>query len=214
MSKQYHVYYREQQYGPMSWEEAKRNFPPDAQIWTDGMANWQSMSSLMYKNPTPRPMPSPVNPPFVANESSADERFASFGIRLAAYLIDLIIVWVVQFILTWMISTAMAGMFHSIGGYLVIVYLVSIIIAWLYFAILESSEYQATIGKMVLKVRVVDRHFNRISFGNASGRFFGKLLSGLILGIGYLMVLWTPQRQALHDQIADTYIIKNDQHAF
>ena len=59
-----------------------------------------------------------------------------------------------------------------------------------------------------MSLRVTDLNYNRISFGNASGRFFGKILSGLILCIGYMMAGWTERKQALHDQMASTLVIK------
>ena len=70
--------------------------------------------------------------------------------------------------------------------------------AWLYYAIMESSKPQATIGKMALGTKVTTLGGERIGFGRASGRYFGKIVSGLTLGIGYLMAAFTERRQALH----------------
>ena len=81
-------------------------------------------------------------------------------------------------------------------------------VGWLYFALMESSAKQATLGKLVLGVRVTDLSGNRIGFGRASGRFFGKILSGLILGIGYLMAAFTERKQGLHDLIAGTLVLR------
>jgi uncharacterized RDD family membrane protein YckC len=47
----------------------------------------------------------------------------------------------------------------------------------------------------------------RISFGNATGRYFGKILSGLILYVGYLMVAFTDKKQGLHDMMASTLVV-------
>jgi len=80
---------------------------------------------------------------------------------------------------------------------------------WAYTAGLTSSNLQATLGKKILGLKVVDLNGNRISFGQATGRFFASILSGLILGIGYLMVAFNPKKQGLHDQIAGTFVIKN-----
>jgi uncharacterized RDD family membrane protein YckC len=54
----------------------------------------------------------------------------------------------------------------------------------------------------------VDLHGKRISFPRALGRFFATYLSGIILGIGYLMALFTGKRQTLHDMIASTLVVK------
>ena len=82
--------------------------------------------------------------------------------------------------------------------------------AWLYSAYCESSEWQATPGKKILNLVVTDLNGNRISFGRASGRFFAKMVSGLIpLGIGYIMAGFTEKKQALHDMIASCLVLRS-----
>ncbi len=78
--------------------------------------------------------------------------------------------------------------------------------SWLYEAILESSPRQATLGKMVLGLKVTDLAGNRISFARASGRHFAKYLSGAILFMGYIIAGFTDRKQALHDMIAGTLV--------
>jgi len=85
--------------------------------------------------------------------------------------------------------------------------LVQLVLTWLYFAFCESSPWQATLGKLALGIRVVDMEGNRISFLRATGRHFAKLLSGLILMIGYVMVAFTQRKQGLHDIIASTLVL-------
>ncbi|MBI1799930.1 MAG: RDD family protein [Candidatus Eisenbacteria bacterium] len=77
---------------------------------------------------------------------------------------------------------------------------------WLYFAILESSRLQGTLGKLALNIQVTDLEGRRISFARATGRHFGKIVSSLTLLIGYLMQLFTQRRQALHDLMAGTLV--------
>jgi uncharacterized RDD family membrane protein YckC len=62
--------------------------------------------------------------------------------------------------------------------------------------------------KKAMGIKVVDLQGNRISFPRAFGRFFATYLSGIILGIGYLMALFTGKRQTLHDMIASTLVVK------
>jgi len=82
--------------------------------------------------------------------------------------------------------------------------------SWLYYAYCESSEWQATPGKKVLNLVVTDLDGNRISFGRASGRFFAKMISGLIpCGIGYIMAGFTEKKQALHDMIASCLVLRS-----
>jgi uncharacterized RDD family membrane protein YckC len=85
---------------------------------------------------------------------------------------------------------------------------IGIIIRWLYYALLESSPHQASLGKMALGLIVTDLEGNRIGFGRATGRFFAKFLSALTLGIGYMMAGWTERKQALHDMIAGTRVMR------
>jgi len=61
---------------------------------------------------------------------------------------------------------------------------------------------------MALSIKVTDLTGQRISFGRATGRYFGKFVSILILSIGYLMAGWTPKKQALHDRMFDTLVVR------
>ena len=84
---------------------------------------------------------------------------------------------------------------------------VAIAINWAYRAGLESSRYQATLGKLAMRLKVTDLEGHRISLGRATGRFLSKGLSTFALGIGYLMVGFDEQKQGLHDRIAGTLVL-------
>jgi uncharacterized RDD family membrane protein YckC len=87
--------------------------------------------------------------------------------------------------------------------------LLAIVGNWLYYACFESSSWQATPGKKVLNISVTDLTGTRISFGRASGRFFAKFISRLIpLGIGFILAGITERKQALHDMIASTLVLR------
>jgi uncharacterized RDD family membrane protein YckC len=130
-----------------------------------------------------------------------------------AALIDAVIVRVVAVPVGLIFGgLGMAGMMTGLphaglgilgGGVTVIVVLFG---GWLYEALMESSSYQATIGKMVLGMKVTDLYGNRISFGRATGRHFAKILSGMILCIGFIMVGLTERKQGLHDLLAGTLV--------
>ncbi|HEY6867286.1 MAG TPA: RDD family protein [Candidatus Eisenbacteria bacterium] len=79
---------------------------------------------------------------------------------------------------------------------------------WLYFAALESSGWSGTPGKRVLGLRVTDSSGAHIRFGRATGRLAGKLLSAVPLGLGFLMAAFTARRQALHDLLAGTLVVR------
>lgn len=78
---------------------------------------------------------------------------------------------------------------------------------WVYFAAMESSSLQGTFGKVVIGIKVTDISGARISFGRASGRYFGKFISTIILDIGWLMAAFTTKKQALHDSMADCLVV-------
>ena len=80
---------------------------------------------------------------------------------------------------------------------------------WFYFASMESGERQATYGKSIMGIAVVDENGNQISFARATGRHFAKGISGAIFCIGYLMAIFTPKKQALHDYICQTLVVKS-----
>jgi uncharacterized RDD family membrane protein YckC len=79
----------------------------------------------------------------------------------------------------------------------------SLVITWLYHALMESSEWQATVGKKALGLVVTDMAGRRMSFWRATGRHFAKIVTNMVpLFIGYIMAGFTAQKQALHDMIA------------
>jgi uncharacterized RDD family membrane protein YckC len=92
-------------------------------------------------------------------------------------------------------------------GFMVFIYIAII----LYFPILESSNWQATIGKRAVGIKVIDLDGKRITFPRALGRFFAKIISGLVLYIGFIMAGFTERKQALHDIIAGTLVIMDNE---
>lgn len=86
--------------------------------------------------------------------------------------------------------------------------LLSTLIGWVYYAPMESSTEQATLGRMAVGIIVTDLSGNRISFRRASARYFASILPLPTLGIGYFMAAWTEKKQTLHDMIAGTLVIK------
>ena len=135
--------------------------------------------------------------------------YAEFWKRAVAWFIDYamfsILGSIVWYVLKLPIPEHVTPIFG--GTWVIFTNPLGIIIGWLYFALMESSEKQATLGKMAVKIKVTDMSGNRISFGKATGRYFGKIISGLILGIGYFMAGFTPQKQALHDKMANCLVL-------
>ncbi len=102
------------------------------------------------------------------------------------------------------IAVGVLGILGSIFGMILVI----AAIGWLYFALMESSKNQGTLGKMALGLKVTDMDGNKISFGRATGRYFSKILSGMILMIGYIIAGFTDKKQALHDMIASCLVLR------
>jgi uncharacterized RDD family membrane protein YckC len=98
--------------------------------------------------------------------------------------------------------------YTSVSRPLLAIRLLALMLSWIYYASMESSTWQATLGKKILGLKVTDLAGNRISFARASGRFFGKILSGMILGIGFLMAGFTARKQTLHDILAGCLVLR------
>lgn len=137
-------------------------------------------------------------------EGTENARFAGFWIRFVATLVDAIILMIPSFILLMLLSPdSLSGTeSEDSASYQA----VSFALWLLYKAGMESSSKQATLGKMLVGIKVTDLNGNRISFGRAIGRYFAQILSSLILFIGFIMAAFTAKKQALHDMIAGTYV--------
>lgn len=137
---------------------------------------------------------------------------AGFWRRCAAIVLDGVVVGVIG----WVVSAVGMMMFANGGNASAIVAgsfgmsLLMVIVDWLYFALQESSAAQATLGKRAMGIKVTDDYGRRIGFGRASGRFFGKIISGLIFYVGFMLAGWTARKQALHDMLAGTMVVFRD----
>jgi len=99
-------------------------------------------------------------------------------------------------------------MIFSIIGSASIFFIVAFVGYWLYEALLTASSWQGTVGKRVLRLKVTDEAGNRISFARSTGRFFAKILSQVILWIGFIMVAFTDKKRGLHDMLAGTLVMR------
>lgn len=148
-------------------------------------------------------------------------QYAGFWKRFLASLVDGLIIGAVWSVFYYGLMAA--GVFsmpelveeEDIGPYLTwtlqytaISSGVMILLQTAYFAIMESSSKQASLGKMVLGIIVTDADGKRISFGRAVGRNLGKIVSQTILFIGYLMIGFTEKKQGLHDMIAGCLVVE------
>lgn len=136
-------------------------------------------------------------------------RYAGFWMRVPALFIDAIVITTLAFVTGYVLGF----LINLNGGQItqeaaaVLGRIIDLGIAGSYFAIMESSEKQATLGKMAMGLKVTDLDGNKIGFGRALGRWMGKLISGIILYIGFFMAGWTEKKQALHDMMAGCVVV-------
>ena len=108
---------------------------------------------------------------------------ASFGERLGARLIDVMIIIIPNSI-------------------------IPIIPAWLYWALQQGGKSQATVGQKAVGIKVIDKYGNKVDFGQATGRFFGNILNILTLFLGFFMFFFNDKKQCLHDYVSDCLVVK------
>ena len=171
-----------------------------------------------------RPARAPAgNAPAVAFATRME--YGGFWLRFVAYLIDSVVMalGIVLVLIPLIFLTGLGALLSQIhpqeelgdAGILLIIGLiflfatVSLAVTWLYHALMESSEWQATVGKKALGLVVTDTAGQRVSFGRASGRHFAKIVTNMVPAfIGYIMAGFTEKKQALHDMIAGCLILR------
>jgi uncharacterized RDD family membrane protein YckC len=202
----------------------------DDLAWYEGLADWQPLSVLFpdeVRNAPPPALTAAAAPHALPTTNAATlEDYAGFWKRVAAYILDFIILYIPNVLL----QKAMGGdaaeaamkqaqlaapndahvMIEAVSQFyttMMPTILIMTVITWLYFAFCESSAWQGTIGKLAMGIRVTDMLGARISLPRALGRYPAKYLSAFIFCIGYLMVAWTQRKQGLHDLIVNTLVL-------
>ncbi|NII10597.1 RDD family protein [Oleiagrimonas sp. C23AA] len=211
-------------------------FSADSHACVHGGSQWQRLDQALAAGTRDEASPPPVPPVASATARATSPRltgplpvhdqapdlYAGFWRRAGAYLIDGILLTVACGVLRAVVGfpghmTMMdwsGGDFHHFHGYHHMAYtggnLFALLVGWLYYAFMESSSRQATLGKMALGLLVTDEAGRRIGFGRATGRYFGMLVSWLTLTIGFMLAGWTARKQALHDMMAGALVVTGD----
>jgi uncharacterized RDD family membrane protein YckC len=151
--------------------------------------------------------------------------YAGFWLRFLAYLIDNVVMGLgfILIVIPLVFLTGLgaflrdvhpnedmndAGIF-ALMGFLFLAATAMLLFTWLYHALMESSEWQATLGKKALGLVVTDMAGQRVSFGRSTGRHFAKIITNMVPAfIGYIMAGFTEKRQALHDMMAGCLVLR------
>lgn len=217
----------------MNCSNCGRDNPPN-------VAYCQGCGSAMFSNQPPPPPPyggyqqpgyqQQQMPAYQQEIPYGPSNYAGIGTRFLAALIDGIIIGIPIGILSTVLSAMMAtrvvtrtagktydpgmaatdiGAFFAGFGFIMII---SIVLSWAYFAMMESSAWQATFGKKIMNIKVSDINGSRISLGKATIRVAVKALLSGWFAIGYIMAFFTQRKQALHDLIAGTLVLTKQEY--
>lgn len=122
------------------------------------------------------------------------KKYGGFWKRLLAYAIDTLLIYIVF----WLIpGIDMEDTWVNVAMF----------VAWTAYFVWMVGTYGATIGKMVLKLKIVKENGKRVSYSDALLRELASYLSLFVLGIGYLSIGWDPKKQGWHDKIAKTVVV-------
>ena len=139
----------------------------------------------------------------INSQNNGQLTYAGFWIRVAARFIDGIFLYIIAFIYGFISrllfqESPLLHLFVILGIFVIVI---------LYFAGFESSKKQATLGKQAFGIKVTDYDGNRISFGKAILRVVVKDVTALMLGIGYLAIIFSEKKQGLYDMVAGTVVV-------
>jgi uncharacterized RDD family membrane protein YckC len=144
----------------------------------------------------------------------ARPHYAGFWIRVVAAMFDYLLGFAAMFPVRILVGSAVTLMgtnsqmpSHEVFALGRIARIsAAVLLSWAYRGGMESSVYQATLGKLAVGLKVTDVEGRRLSLAHATGRFFAKGLSTLSFGIGYVIVAFDSQKQGLHDRLAGTRV--------
>ncbi len=138
-------------------------------------------------------------------ETIQKNSFATYPRRIFAHVVDSIIIKMLVAILC--LDTAV---FAKPWEAIAITY---VVLVWVYYAGLESSKWQATLGKMLFGLMLIDVTGTKVSFVRASIRHMLKTISTFIFFGGYLLAFFTKKRQTLHDLISKTVVVNKSENS-
>lgn len=148
-------------------------------------------------------------------------RHGNLGKRFVAALIDSAIMsaagWIIYLFIALIAGTSVniAALYTYVAysGFLYVANAINALVCFLYTILMEGGSWHATLGKKIMGLYIADSAGNGISYGKAVARYFAKIVSSMTLCIGYLMCIWTSDRQCLHDKMCGTYVLGGNANA-
>lgn len=134
--------------------------------------------------------------------------YAGLWRRAAALVIDTVLLYVILFVIGGLLGLFMAFGNVPITQVTVVAAILGALVGAIYEIAFHASSFQATVGKAALRIKVTDREGMRLSVARSAGRYFAKFLNGWTLGVGLVMAGFTRRRQALHDKLAGTLVVR------
>jgi len=164
--------------------------------------------SIEETPPVPAATVATVEPPAPASAPTpASVRYGGFWRRFGAFWIDGILLWIAGSLIQVAMGVELFD--HDLADPRALLSnCVSLVMGWLYCALLESGPRQATLGQMVVGIQVTDLGLRRVSFARATGRHFAQILSALMLLMGYIMIAFTEKKQGLHDMLSGCLVVR------
>ncbi len=221
---------RGQRQGPVATEAVSTAYRSgdllrDGLVWREGMPQWLPLRQLEAElglgpvDHASAPPPLPEGPTSVAAAMRAREIdrsdivYAGFARRFAALFVDGLVLIVPGFVLSFLLGIPFAILMHGYDertrniAQFVFGMVVGLLLRGAYFAVMESSKEQGTIGKRALGIKVTNASGAKLTFTEALGRWFAASLSHLTLYIGFFMAGFTDRKRALHDMVAGTLVV-------
>lgn len=222
LGEQEEIYYGidGQRYGPVTVDELRRllregRLRTHDYVWDDSLQDWAPLHQY----------PDLVGMEAVWSPADAERaRFAGFGVRLAAHIIDSFVL-TVPLMLWFFVAMRWTGIGIAdlpttpeqlvwgtgdpeYSRFSMLFYWGAIVVEFVYRTILEASLWQATVGKRFMGLIVVDSGGRRLTLPRSAGRQVGRFVSQMTFYVGFLLILVTERHQGLHDKLVDTYVIR------
>lgn len=235
--EEYYLVERENMKGPFSLEKLiEMRLSDETLVWKRGIKDWIPLKDLSeYKQNFPPPIPKidldKINDKITTIHEENKEKedltkqeapietkvnsnfhYATFWQRFIAFFIDFSILFCTTSFFWALLRLPIpsnAKFFFS-GRFYIFQTPYAYIIGWLYYSLFESSIFQATPGKAIMHLKVTDYKNKQISFGKASGRYLGRIISALMLCIGFIMIAFTKEKQGFHDIMAGTLVLRGN----